>query len=729
MQQVLSELKSINLNMSDLSYINTFNEDLCNDSIINLDDDNEIVINELLLLYEDFIQKGIYYEDDDYIQLIIKKHITSKNKNVNEIFNYLLNNNNKNKQTINLFAIFYRYGIGTEKNEMKAFELYEEMNRKTFVEPGIKNEKSDSNTLYVKDVMNAQEYINQKYPTKKEKEKEIRLIINNKNLEGHLDLSEFINLENLNCSNNQLTGLDIRKNIRLIDLDCSQNNLTNLDLTYCTNITFIRANYNQLNDIRLPISNNEKLIYLNLLDNSLSQNLSYFSCFVNIKQLFIGNTIKDRIQQGIYNRFHGSLKPLNSLIKLKSLNINNTDLDSGLEYLPDSVKNFRCSIDKRPEAKVKKIYELLEIFAIDVIDALKGKYNLKAWKKNWKLFKEHNKSALNGKEYLDVQIKNESQSLQSEQDVNILQQQVHDLKVKLEQMNVIYQETRQKLEEKVSHKETNSLKDELLTKENNELKVKEGEYAKLKSQLIKFRSFISNIKSRKEELKYLKKKLDEQKFETRTSTANLRRQMSDLKKEISSSWTQLVKAMKIDNIEVNLEKLEISNYQLKNNEDFINKSQLQTQQHIEELKKQLNEETIKYENSQEKLTILDNQLKDKENLINKLQQQNNELKRRLKEMNNLYPQIENKEIELREIINTVTIRSEIGKKGKRLLDNLLEEQIKIVITDDSFSSEKLEKIKLKLSEEEELTKEEIQNILIKQTEITWLKVQFKSFQD
>lgn len=493
---------------------------------------------------------------------------------------------------------------------MKAFELYEKMARKAFAKSEIRSEKIFEVCVKENNRINAQKYINQKYPTKEEKEKENKLIINNKNLEGHLDLSEFVNLEKLKCSNNQLTGLDISKNMQLTDLGCSQNKLTNLDLTNSSNITYIRANYNQLIDIRLPIVNNEKLEYINLLDNSLSQNLSCFGCFVNLKQLYIlGNTDEDSIQQGTFNRFHGSLKPLKSLSKLESLNINNTDIDSGIEYLvPDSVKNFRCSIDKRSDAKVKKIYEQLEIFAIDVIDTLKGRYNLRAWKENWKLSKEYQKSELNGKGYEEKGVKSE------------------------------FFTAEQLMENGVSHEEENSLKGELLIKESKERYKKQlgkklgntNEYANIEDQLIKSKSLISSIESRKKELKYLKKKLDEQKYETRSGTANLRRQMNDLKKDISSLWRQLMKTMKIDNkfeeVKVNEEdqqkeqshlqycleklhedkenlynKLKIYNNQLTDKEDFINKLQQQTQQTIEELKKQLDEETRKYENSQEKL--------------------------------------------------------------------------------------------------------------------------------
>src|SRR5436190_2235732 len=97
MQQVLSNLKLINL-----------------------------IINELLLRYENFknFNKKRSHKKGDFIQLI-KQHIISRSKNEYEIFNYLLNNKN-NLQNIFLLAIFYQIEIGTEKNEIKAFELYKE---------------------------------------------------------------------------------------------------------------------------------------------------------------------------------------------------------------------------------------------------------------------------------------------------------------------------------------------------------------------------------------------------------------------------------------------------------------------------------------------------------------------------------------------------------------------------------------------------------------------------
>ena len=75
----------------------------------------------MLLLCEDFNQKGIF--EKDYIQLFKQRILLSKYKNEVEFFNYLLNNKDK-EQNMVLLAKFYRYGIGTEKNHVKAFECF-----------------------------------------------------------------------------------------------------------------------------------------------------------------------------------------------------------------------------------------------------------------------------------------------------------------------------------------------------------------------------------------------------------------------------------------------------------------------------------------------------------------------------------------------------------------------------------------------------------------------------
>jgi len=62
--------------------------------------------------------------------------------------------------------------------------------------------------------------------------------------------------------------------------------------------------------------------------------------------LIYRNSREEKIRQGIRNRFYGSLKLLKNMTKLEKLNIANTDINSGLKYLPDSLKDFDCSIEK-----------------------------------------------------------------------------------------------------------------------------------------------------------------------------------------------------------------------------------------------------------------------------------------------------------------------------------------------------------------------------------------------
>jgi hypothetical protein len=68
-------------------------------------------------------------------------------------------------------------------------------------------------------MVNSQEYINQKYPLK-EREFIKNLDISFLELEGHLDLRDFINLEELNCDKNQLTSLMLNGLSKLKEIKC-----------------------------------------------------------------------------------------------------------------------------------------------------------------------------------------------------------------------------------------------------------------------------------------------------------------------------------------------------------------------------------------------------------------------------------------------------------------------------------------------------------------------------
>ncbi|CAJ0866271.1 13983_t:CDS:10, partial [Entrophospora sp. SA101] len=196
---------------------------------------------------------------------------------------------------------------------------------------------------------------------KLDEKNEKELDISEKSLEGSLDLSDFVNLESLNCINNRLTILNVGACNKLREL-------------YCKNNCLISINY--------PISNPEKLTNLSIRNNNLpKQDLSAFSKFVNLKGLYVGNDEQEKIKQGINNHFVGSLEPLKNLTNLKILDISNTDVDSGLEYLPESVEEIYCLNEERPESKVSKIRGELEksSFLFNGNDKYVKKQNAQEW--------------------------------------------------------------------------------------------------------------------------------------------------------------------------------------------------------------------------------------------------------------------------------------------------------------------------------------------------------------
>ncbi|CAI2161571.1 13862_t:CDS:10 [Funneliformis geosporum] len=171
------------------------------------------------------------------------------------------------------------------------------------------------------------------------------LDISKNELENELDLVDFINLETLNCSYNQLTNIDLSNCKKLKEIDCGYNKLTKLDLTGLNDLKEVICCNNYLESFDYSSLNPEKLTNLNITANKLSeQDLTVFN-----------------IQQGFsINRFVGSLEPLKNLTKLRNLNISNIDIDAHLEYLPTSIELVRCASQERSESKVKNIENLLK---------------------------------------------------------------------------------------------------------------------------------------------------------------------------------------------------------------------------------------------------------------------------------------------------------------------------------------------------------------------------------
>lgn len=218
-------------------------------------------------------------------------------------------------------------------------------------------------------MVNAQEWLNKEYSL--EKRTEITdLNINSKDLEGELKLTGFFKLKKL---------------------DCAWNKLIDLDLSNCHELTWIECQGNLLTSTSFlaTLPSPQKLTFLYMGENDfVEQDLSFLRPFMNLEFLRIWNSHQNRINNGLINRFHGSLKYLRNMKNLKQLGIGNTDVDSGLEYLAESkLETFPSNwypwgdnnefSGKINGAKAEKLFAELRPYAIDL---KKGKYDFSSWK-------------------------------------------------------------------------------------------------------------------------------------------------------------------------------------------------------------------------------------------------------------------------------------------------------------------------------------------------------------
>jgi len=198
---------------------------------------------------------------------------------------------------------------------------------------------------------NAQQWLDKEYPSG-ERNNINWLSFSYKNLTGELVLTNWANLEEISLQDSEITSLTIINCPKLKQINARNSHLTKLE--------------------GLPVS----LIGLNLNSNQLSGDLEMFSHLVNLESLSIGNWDEDKIKQGIYNQFVGSLQPLQNCPKLLYLDISNTDLNAGVEYLPSSFIGICCYAELRPNCQLTKIVDKLEQFK-----KIEGKDAREKWKR------------------------------------------------------------------------------------------------------------------------------------------------------------------------------------------------------------------------------------------------------------------------------------------------------------------------------------------------------------
>ncbi|CAI2184459.1 11590_t:CDS:2, partial [Funneliformis geosporum] len=158
-------------------------------------------------------------------------------------------------------------------------------------------------------------------------------------LDGSLKIEDFTNLKKFSYHNMLINGLEFINCPKLEIIECT--NITNsLNIQNLPNLKKLDCSQSYLSN--LDLSNNIKLEQLNLSDNDFQkQTLSFLSHLINLESLNLKNT---RIgPHARHNKFYGSLKPLN---------ISDTDIDRGLEYLPIDASPL-CEVNVRDNAKVK----------------------------------------------------------------------------------------------------------------------------------------------------------------------------------------------------------------------------------------------------------------------------------------------------------------------------------------------------------------------------------------
>ena len=147
-------------------------------------------------------------------------------------------------------------------------------------------------------------------------------------------IEDFVSLEILNCSGNQLSALILNKNINLQGLYCGSNNLTILDVSACTKLTNLHGYNNLLTSIDLGncvnlltidvqsnqltninVGNNLKLVWLNLTNNPLTaldiKNNTLLEALICSNFQFTKIDLFNNIALKILGLYNGSLTDLN----------------------------------------------------------------------------------------------------------------------------------------------------------------------------------------------------------------------------------------------------------------------------------------------------------------------------------------------------------------------------------------------------------------------------------
>jgi len=194
-------------------------------------------------------------------------------------------------------------------------------------------------------MVNAQQWLDNDYPIEERNEIEEIFQPEGEILEGDLIIENFPILKEINLQENRLNLVRINNCLECETVNLLDNHIITLEIINCPKIESLDCNNNRIS--QLPIELNlETLTSLTMTKNNfqINSDLSMFSRFVNLTSLEIGKNIA----------FSDSLEKLINLKKLKEIDIVETNIRSGLEYLPGCLEYLYCNDDQFPELESYK---------------------------------------------------------------------------------------------------------------------------------------------------------------------------------------------------------------------------------------------------------------------------------------------------------------------------------------------------------------------------------------
>lgn len=228
-------------------------------------------------------------------------------------------------------------------------------------------------------MLKSQDYLNQNYPkSQREQITELNLSgwnednnnwepkANWEKLSDELDLSDFPNLEKINCSFNKITSLNLTNCPKLTEIKCWDNEIK--EIKFPRSLLKLETFYawnNNLTQIDWNTFNSKYLTDVSISNNDLQeQSLNIFNKFANLKELYLGTDTLNRLEERKCNRFYGSLRSLlESCNKLRKLQIEGTGVDEDLKHLL-LPKNLEIISWHKQNDKIAQIIPLERLYVI-----------------------------------------------------------------------------------------------------------------------------------------------------------------------------------------------------------------------------------------------------------------------------------------------------------------------------------------------------------------------------